>query len=231
MTETKERVIAALKDILVTTRYPKVTVNELCLRARISRNTFYANFEDKDDVIRLVFESSVLQPIRDLNRLLDLSDLEPLMERMNEQMYERLAAEGEFFKNLIGPIFGKDDTFLRIATQAIYQLNMELIPKTTRLADDWHTDYIAYFFASSQAMLMQHAEGGRKPPWPSPPSMPVQLTLPRKDTSRTLRCDDRALTAAFQMGRTGEARGDEDVQGYNEHMFFVPFPKAESDSL
>lgn len=108
MTETKERVIAALKDILVTTRYPKVTVNELCLRARISRNTFYANFEDKDDVIRLVFESSVLQPIRDLNRLLDLSDLEPLMERMNEQMYERLAAEGEFFKNLIGPIFGKD---------------------------------------------------------------------------------------------------------------------------
>lgn len=103
MTETKERVIAALKDMLVTTRYPKVTVNELCLRARISRNTFYANFEDKDDVIRLVFESSVLQPIRDLNRLLDLSDLEPLMERMNEQMYERLAAEGEFFKNLIGP--------------------------------------------------------------------------------------------------------------------------------
>ena len=31
--------------------------------------------------------------------------------------------------------------------------------------------------------------------------MPVQLTLPRKDTSRTLRCDDRALTVAFQMGR------------------------------
>ena len=60
MTETKERVIVALKDMLVTTRYPKVTVNELCLRARISRNTFYANFEDKDDVIRLVFESSVL---------------------------------------------------------------------------------------------------------------------------------------------------------------------------
>lgn len=42
MTETKERVIVALKDMLVTTRYPKVTVNELCLRARISRNTFYA---------------------------------------------------------------------------------------------------------------------------------------------------------------------------------------------
>lgn len=138
----------------------------LCLRARISRNTFYANFEDKDDVIRLVFESSVLQPIRDLNRLLDLSDLELLMERMNEQMYERLAAEGEFFKNLIGPIFGQDDTFLRIATQAIYQLNMELIPKTTRLADGWHTDYIAYFFASSQAMLMQKwvADGMRVSP-------------------------------------------------------------------
>ena len=79
---------------------------------------------------------------------------------------ERLAAEGEFFKNLIGPIFGQDDTFLRIATQAIYQLNMELIPKTTTLEDDWHTDYIAYFFASSQAMLMQKwvADGMRVSP-------------------------------------------------------------------
>ena len=155
MTETKERVIAALKDMLVTMRYNKITVNELCLRARISRNTFYANFEDKDDVVRLVFESSVLQPIRDLNRLLDIGDLEPLMERMNEQMYERLAAEGDFFKNLIGPMHGNDDTFLRIATRSIYQLNIELLPQTTTLAGDWHIDYIAYFFASSQAMLMQ----------------------------------------------------------------------------
>ena len=43
---------------------------------------------------------------------------------------------------------------------------MELIPKTTRLADDWHTDYIADFFASSQAMLMQKwvADGMRVSP-------------------------------------------------------------------
>lgn len=42
---------------------------------------------------------------------------------------------------------------------------------------------------------------GSKAPLASTPSMPVQLTLPRKDISRTLRCDDGVLTVAFQMGR------------------------------
>lgn len=155
MTETQERVVTALKLMLKEMRYSKITVNELCLRARISRNTFYANFEDKDDVVRLIFETSVLQPIRDLNRLLGIDDLEPLMERINEQMYERIAEERDFFTRLIGPMRGKDDTFIRIATRMIYELNMELIPAVTTIKSSWRIDYTAYFFASSQAMLIQ----------------------------------------------------------------------------
>lgn len=155
MTETQERVVAALKDMLNETRYGKITVHELCLRAKVSRNTFYANFEDKDDVIRFIFETSVLQPIRDLNRLLGNDELEPLMERINEQMYERIALDGDFFRRLIGPMHGKDDTFIRIATQLIYALNMDLIPLVTTIESPWRIDYTAYFFASSQAMLIQ----------------------------------------------------------------------------
>lgn len=166
MTETQERVISALKSMLKGMRYNKITVNELCLRARISRNTFYANFEDKDDVVRLVFESSVLQPIRDLNRLLDIDDLEPLMERINEQMYERVAENGELFRDLIGPMHGRDDTFLRVATRAVYQLNMDVLPKVTTLDPSWKVDYASYFFASSQAMLIQRwvSDGMDVPP-------------------------------------------------------------------
>lgn len=155
MTETQERVISALKELVAEKPYAKITVHELCARADISRNTFYANFDDKEDVIRFVFETNVVQPIRDLNELLSNVDLEPLMNRINEQMYERLAADGEFFKRLIGPMHGHDDTFLRIVTQTIYRLNMALIPRITTLSKPWEIDYTAYFFASSQAMLMQ----------------------------------------------------------------------------
>lgn len=72
---------------------------------------------------------------------------------------------------------------------------------------------------------------GPKAPWPSTPSVPVQLTLPRKDTKRTLRCDDGVLTVAFQMGRTGEARGGGGVQRYNGCMLHGGFTEMESDLL
>ena len=155
MTEAQQRVVDALEEMLDEMPYRKITVHELCLRAKISRNTFYTNFEDKEDVARFVFDVRVVQPIRDLNRLLTIADLEPLMVRMNEQMYERLKANGGFFRKLICPMRGTDDTFLRIATHAIYDLNMEIIPRVSTIGEPWKLDYVSYFFASSQAMLMQ----------------------------------------------------------------------------
>ena len=155
MTEVQKRVVDALEDMLDEMPYRKITVHDLCLRSKISRNTFYSNFEDKEDVARFIFESRVVQPIRDLNRLLSIADLEPLIDRMNEQMYEHIKENGAFFRKLICPMRGTDDTFLRIATRSINKLNMELIPKISTISEPWKIDYASYFFASSQAMLMQ----------------------------------------------------------------------------
>lgn len=155
MTATQERVIDAFTSMVKDTRYGKITVNELCKRAGVSRNAFYANFDDKEDVVKHIFREDVIQPIRDLNRLLSNQDLDPMMELINERMYERLADNGEFYHSLVGPMRGRDDTFLRVVTNVVYELNMDILPRVSTIKDPWKLDYVSYFFASSQAMFMQ----------------------------------------------------------------------------
>ena len=50
---------------------------------------------------------------------------------------------------------GRDDTFIRIATHAIYDLNINILTAHEWMGDIRKADYTAYFFASSQAMFMQ----------------------------------------------------------------------------
>lgn len=155
MTETQRHVVDAFSEMIDEMRYGKITVNELCKRAGVSRNAFYANFDDKEDVVTFIFKRDITQPIQDLNRLLTNSDLDPMMELINERMYERLAGNGDFYRSLVGPMRGRDDTFLRVVTHVIYDMNMELLPSVSTMKDSLKIDYVAYFFASSQAMLMQ----------------------------------------------------------------------------
>ena len=155
MTETQRRVVDAFSEMIDEMRYGKITVNELCRRAGVSRNAFYANFDDKEDVVTFIFKRDITQPIQDLNRLLSNHDLDPMMELINERMYERLAGNGDFYRSLVGPMRGHDDTFLRVVTHVIYDMNMELLPSVSTMKDSLKIDYVAYFFASSQAMLMQ----------------------------------------------------------------------------
>lgn len=155
MTETQKRVVAAFTKMVDEMRYGKITVNELCKRAGVSRNAFYANFDDKEDVVTFIFRKDIIQPIHDLNRLLSNDDLDPMMKVINERMYERLQSNGDFYRNLVGPMRGHDDTFLRVVTNVIYDMNMDIIPRVSTMNDPWKVDYVSYFFASSQAMYMQ----------------------------------------------------------------------------
>ena len=50
---------------------------------------------------------------------------------------------------------GSDDTFIRVATKAIFDFNMELLSSRATAKDAQKMDYVAYFFAASQAMLIQ----------------------------------------------------------------------------
>ena len=157
MGDAKTSIENAFKEIVAEKPYQKITVSEICDRAFLSRRAFYSHFKDKEEIVADLFDLHVIKPLRDIHALLHKDDIELMQESIVVRMYENVYTEGEYYRNLIGPMRGHDDTFLRVVTWAIYDYNRGHIPLLSDRPDvqDWIVDYIAYFFASSQAMLMQ----------------------------------------------------------------------------
>lgn len=145
----------SFKTILATKPYKKITVSEICEGASVSRKAFYALFQDKEAIVESLFDQHVVKPLRDLQHALVIADRLLMQDAFTLRMYEALYREKDYYTHLIGPMRGNDDTFLRVATWGIYDLNMQHIEVMGRISASWKRDYASYFFASSQAMLMQ----------------------------------------------------------------------------
>lgn len=147
----------AFRSLLEEMHYKKITVSLICSRANIARKTFYAYFENKENVISRIFVRDVINPQRVLVALLPMEMKSRATKMFHEKLYGAILADRDFWYRLVGPLKGVDDTFLRVATRAIYDLDFEIINENSMAshAVDWQVDYVAYFFASSQAMLMQ----------------------------------------------------------------------------
>ena len=150
-----EQVEEAFKGLLLGKPYSKITVSEICRTAGVTRKAFYSVFHDKEAVVEALFDKHVVKRLRDLHRLFDLQDRLILNDTFVKRMYEALYAEKEYYLNLVGPLRGHDDTFLRVVTNSIYKFNMESTSILDVIQPEYKRDYVAYFFASSQAMLMQ----------------------------------------------------------------------------
>lgn len=155
MTDVKAAIERAFKSMLSAQPYDKVSVSKLCDEAHTSRRTFYKYFQGKEGVVEALFDQHVIAPLRDLNRLLGIEDRASMHKTFAVCMYEGLFAERDYYTNLVRPMRGNDDTFIRVATQQIYRYNMEYNRALERETAQWRRDYAAYFFASSQAMYMQ----------------------------------------------------------------------------
>lgn len=155
----QESIEASFKELLKTTPYKKLTVSALCEHSGVSRKSFYGRFRDKEDIVEWLFDKHAIDPIRTLNNLLSNDDLLRMEATLAERLYVDIYAEKEYYVDLVVPMRGNDDTFIRVVTNAIYRWNREVFPKIDKrsslMRPEWKIDYAAYFFASSQAMLLQ----------------------------------------------------------------------------
>ena len=152
---TRETITETLHDMVLRMPYAKITVTELCCEAHISRKAFYDHFENKEDVLEQLFTERVIKPISDLNKILPLADLANMELMLNEHLYRRIIDDRAFWYRLVRPMKGSDDTFLRVATRSIYRLNEDVLARFSNALPAWKHEYTAYFFSSSQAMLLQ----------------------------------------------------------------------------
>lgn len=62
-TITKDALAVALKELMDTKPFEKITVKDITDACNISRNTFYYHFTDKYDLLNWIFTSEVLTPV------------------------------------------------------------------------------------------------------------------------------------------------------------------------
>ena len=150
----KEALERSFKQLVLTTPYDKITISEICRNAHLSRKTFYANFEGKEDIVAKIFEEGAVQPIRLLNRTLTTQQAANLAAALTENIYTYLERERDYYKKLVGPPFDRNDTFRKVATECIAQLDREILDVTFNVSE-MERDYAACYFGASQAAICE----------------------------------------------------------------------------
>lgn len=155
MNDVVEAIERSFRELLQDKRYKSVSVTDICERACVSRKTFYANFRDKEDVVAYIFKRDVMQPLRHINAVFTPEEAHSMTTIIQTKIYRPIYDDGEYYRNLVVSMKGHDDTFLRVVTNAIYEFDREVLSQIGYSGGDLMADYIAYFYASSQAMIMQ----------------------------------------------------------------------------
>ncbi len=155
MNDSRKAIERAFRELALEKPYRSITVSDICDRAHLSRKSFYVNYQNKEDIIAQIFFNDAVKPLRDINELFSRSQNRDMYQVIYQKIYDRLYEDQAFYQSLVAPMKGKDDTFIRIATDAIYDFNKNLLLNMSRREDVRKVDYISYFFASSQAMLIQ----------------------------------------------------------------------------
>lgn len=159
-----EAIESSFKKLVMRYPYAKITVAEICREAHLSRKTFYVNFQDKEAIVASIFERGAIDPIRTLNATLTQEQARSIALMYTENLYSYFESEKGYYQRLVGPMFGQDDTFIRVVTRSLFALNQDILRQFE--IDDLEREYVCYFFASSQAMFCQKwiADGMPIPP-------------------------------------------------------------------
>ena len=150
----KDAIEASFRKLVEQMQYEKITVTEICRNAHISRKTFYANFDDKEAIVDAIFEEGAIAPMRALNDVLTEEQAKSISSVFTENLYSYFQSEKKYYQRLVRPMFGHDDTFIRVVTRAIAKFNDEKLVQCFQGAE-LEREYVSYFFASSQAMFVQ----------------------------------------------------------------------------
>ena len=123
---TKRALAAALKELMETEPFTKISVSEICKKCDMSRKSFYYHFKDKYDLVNWIYYTECVTSLQEkgYNNGWDLMDELCVYFYDNRVFYRKtLTVEGqnsfsEYFRDIIVPIifddveriFGKDES-------------------------------------------------------------------------------------------------------------------------
>lgn len=129
--------------------FNKLTVKMICERSKISRKTFYTFYQDKYDVLEQILIKDV---INELNNLIDkFGKIELNRPIILEAMYQKIYDNRVFYYN-IAKTQDRDIMELYLLHHLI-KVNHKIFIDVRM--NDLERDYVTYFYASAQVMLIR----------------------------------------------------------------------------
>ena len=188
-----EAIVKSFRELVAIMPYDKIAVYEICEKAGVSRKTFYVNFQSKASIVNKIVYDDIIAPLAKANEVLPLmlsSDeiLEKLPRLLNENIYKSFYQDKEFYSRLCCRAGSLDSPLVDAIITGLQNLNFDILEALGTNVEPWECDYIAYFYSSSNALLVQRwIRGG--------------MTVPPEDMARLF---DKMTTPFWRSVAAGE---------------------------
>lgn len=161
-TSAKEKICDSFRDLIVNkcVPYEKVAVYQICDHAMVSRKTFYVHFKSKADLVDNIVFEKIIAPLMSMDDaalalMKNPSMMASLPQAVNELVYKELCNDKEFYTRLCCKAGTLDSPLVESLIKNIQELNLRVLNKIDYKGPDWMKDYISYFHAAGNAVLIQ----------------------------------------------------------------------------
>ena len=177
--DTKQAIQEAFRELLKTAPYGKITVANICDKASVSRKTFYVYFHDKSEIVEQLFLDDIIRPMSELHNLLPRVDAKTGSLLLIEKLYRSFYDHRDYYSNIVDNMLQSQSIFTKIAIEKIYDLDVVILSELGFRGSETELEYASFFFASSQAMLLQKWIRDKMPLSPSEmANLYADLTMP-----------------------------------------------------
>lgn len=113
---TKRALASALRELMETTPFAKITVSDICARCSMNRKSFYYHFKDKFDLVNWIYDVEYLGHVKTGEDLLGWDSVSHACDYFyeNRDFYRKvLKVEDQnsfqnHFREIISPLFEED---------------------------------------------------------------------------------------------------------------------------
>lgn len=158
----KEAIADSFRDLVVNkgVPYEKVAVYQICDHAQVSRKTFYVYYKSKADIVDQIVQGRIVSPLVKMNdAALSLMEnpnmLNTFPEAINQMVYKAIREDKEFYSRLCCKAGSLDSPFVESLIKALSALNATMLDIIEFDGPEWKKDYISYFHAAGNAVLIQ----------------------------------------------------------------------------
>ena len=113
---TKRTLASALKELMESTPFTKITVSDICAKCNMNRKSFYYHFKDKFDLVNWIFDVEYLSHIQLGVDLIGWDSVLHLCDYFykNKDFYRKVMkvedqnSFANHFRDIVGPVMAED---------------------------------------------------------------------------------------------------------------------------